>query len=369
MAQTEKELQRDRVLVEGRLFQLPKVETLALEIQRQVLQSMGSLDRQGESQGLISAKAAVLARDVVLSCARSSGVGDIYEALHMLFGGDLVHLNPEDGKAAEAIRVRVLGADEAAQESTSPQSGDVENERHQTVSTGLPEFSCDDSATRLDMDRVRRMVLDGEQKIQTTAVDQSKWVADAEFQQCFRCGVNFMPWLRRHHCRACGVLICFNCGRHRVQLAPPGPRTANNGSDLRSLVANFEQGKQKPVRVCFLCYQKQFIMDLNARKDQGDCPAAKLKDLDNESVDAPPLIAGVPRQRTPSSDSAPEASSATIVWPEISVEFSSRYKVCSANPTSEEDAVLFELNCQYVRVVRWSGLADSGRIFISMEMG
>jgi len=50
----------------------------------------------------------------------------------------------------------------------------------------------------------------------------------------------------------------------------------------------------------------------------------------------------------------------------LSVEMGSRYKVCSQDPISEADSVLFHLDCRYVRVVRWSGLADSGRIFISI---
>lgn len=45
----------------------------------------------------------------------------------------------------------------------------------------------------------------------------SNWQADAESKQC-RCGAKFTAFVRRHHCRLCGRLVCATCSRRRILL-------------------------------------------------------------------------------------------------------------------------------------------------------
>jgi len=58
------------------------------------------------------------------------------------------------------------------------------------------------------------------------------WVDDDETVKCMRCPNEFSVANRRHHCRACGFVVCGTCSNHTEVL---------NGSDER-------------YRVCFHCF-------------------------------------------------------------------------------------------------------------------
>lgn len=45
----------------------------------------------------------------------------------------------------------------------------------------------------------------------SVAVPKNQWQPDAQRRTCSRCLTRFRPWLRRHHCRACGSLFCGAC--------------------------------------------------------------------------------------------------------------------------------------------------------------
>mmetsp|Transcript_18576 Transcript_18576/g.34344 ORF Transcript_18576/g.34344 Transcript_18576/m.34344 type:complete len:829 (+) Transcript_18576:43-2529(+) len=366
LEQAGKDLGRDTVKVEGHVFSCPRTDDLAIAVARHILRKV---NREGrcDSDGL-DAKAIVMARDVILSCSRSEGGGDTFDALRFLFGTDLVHIVP-DSFTAGPVSVRVLHAGDA-EDPASPKKG------FPTVdsSSGLPQFESDASAEKLSMDKVRSMVLDGDQKSKVNAVDRSSWVPDDQMPQCMRCGVQFNTWIRRHHCRACGCLVCFHCSRHFVPMAPAGDASAGGETTKAGDIAAGSEVRQ---RVCFLCYQRAVIEDLDNRKKTG----TTSKEVD-ESSD---VLGDIPRQASEDSTaSVPEKNTTasrdtlparrepsfigeddTMLLPTISVEMGSRYKICSQNPVSE-DSVLFFLDCRYVRVLRWSGLADSGRIFISI---
>ena len=42
------------------------------------------------------------------------------------------------------------------------------------------------------------------------------WIPDNEAQSCMICRTQFTMFLRRHHCRACGYVVCKNCLTHKV---------------------------------------------------------------------------------------------------------------------------------------------------------
>jgi hypothetical protein len=60
------------------------------------------------------------------------------------------------------------------------------------------------------------------------------WVDDNEHDECQRCPRKFTQWYRRHHCRACGLLVCGECSKYKKELF------------MRS-------GERKSCRVCFTC--------------------------------------------------------------------------------------------------------------------
>ena len=53
---------------------------------------------------------------------------------------------------------------------------------------------------------------------------KSAWVPDDSRDSCMDCGAGFSITLRRHHCRACGRLLCDGCANERVELAPGGAK-------------------------------------------------------------------------------------------------------------------------------------------------
>jgi hypothetical protein len=63
-----------------------------------------------------------------------------------------------------------------------------------------------------------------------------RWMDDDESEQCVRCQREFSLFLRRHHCRRCGVLCCDGC------------------SSRRALFPGAQRVYSEPVRVCDECY-------------------------------------------------------------------------------------------------------------------
>jgi len=47
---------------------------------------------------------------------------------------------------------------------------------------------------------------------------KAKWVPDQEVEQCTICGLAFSTFLRRHHCRSCGIIVCRKCSSQSIPL-------------------------------------------------------------------------------------------------------------------------------------------------------
>ncbi|KJH41425.1 FYVE zinc finger [Dictyocaulus viviparus] len=62
------------------------------------------------------------------------------------------------------------------------------------------------------------------------------WIPDGEAARCMACGrTQFNLVQRRHHCRACGRVICGSCSTHSYRI---------------------DSLKKKPVRVCDMCFTR-----------------------------------------------------------------------------------------------------------------
>lgn len=75
------------------------------------------------------------------------------------------------------------------------------------------------------------------------------WVPDAMSKECMICSSKFTPFVRKHHCRRCGRVICTSCSPHRVSLnTTDGP-----GGGLGTTVSGeAQQGKlERTCRECF----------------------------------------------------------------------------------------------------------------------
>ena len=51
------------------------------------------------------------------------------------------------------------------------------------------------------------------------------WVRDDAVTMCMSCTTAFTTLRRRHHCRACGKIVCSNCSSYKAQLEYDDNRT------------------------------------------------------------------------------------------------------------------------------------------------
>jgi hypothetical protein len=92
-------------------------------------------------------------------------------------------------------------------------------------------------ASKLDRHRqmcLTRAALDRAAAKQRT-ISRDQWVPDSQRPKCCLCTVKFGARKRRHHCRACGEVICGSCSRWH---AKPGEK---------------EGLKSKQQRICARC--------------------------------------------------------------------------------------------------------------------
>lgn len=72
-------------------------------------------------------------------------------------------------------------------------------------------------------------------------VSKDNWIRNEQRPHCYYCQRKFRPFVRKHHCRACGEIVCRHCNRHRkVQVGAALEQTIN-------------------VRLCFDCIDKAMI--------------------------------------------------------------------------------------------------------------
>merc|ERR1719253_2218450 len=135
LRQALKDLQRERIRVDGRDFAGPSGDEFMAHLVDRILQAAGR--PSGEEAEV---KAAVLARDALLSCSRTRGGGDTLEAVRLLFGSEHELVFPRPDAVAEAVVVRILRSDKLAEGAVLERMGhDI----------GVPWFQRDESGSRL----------------------------------------------------------------------------------------------------------------------------------------------------------------------------------------------------------------------------
>jgi len=64
------------------------------------------------------------------------------------------------------------------------------------------------------------------------------WIPDSSITHCQRCNVEFTVWLRKHHCRCCGNIFCFDCTPFRKKIPKNLKENSNDSSLLSSSYYN-----------------------------------------------------------------------------------------------------------------------------------
>ncbi|CAH0482559.1 unnamed protein product [Peronospora belbahrii] len=72
-------------------------------------------------------------------------------------------------------------------------------------------------------------------------MSDGQWVPDVSVNTCMLCRTDFGFWIRRHHCRRCGAVICDGCS---------GSRTKFINKEI-----NVNQAAEEDCRVCDACIQ------------------------------------------------------------------------------------------------------------------
>mmetsp|Transcript_30192 Transcript_30192/g.43133 ORF Transcript_30192/g.43133 Transcript_30192/m.43133 type:complete len:415 (+) Transcript_30192:36-1280(+) len=99
----------------------------------------------------------------------------------------------------------------------------------------------------------------------TTKYEKMGWVVSADVDNCIICDIEFGWMFRKHHCRACGHVVCDTC------------------SSQKALISEIEL--VGPLRVCSLCYWGQDVV-LHAKSDTVDSPQ-KAEIMKTNNYDTP----------------------------------------------------------------------------------
>uniref|UniRef100_K3WWM2 FYVE-type domain-containing protein n=1 Tax=Globisporangium ultimum (strain ATCC 200006 / CBS 805.95 / DAOM BR144) TaxID=431595 RepID=K3WWM2_GLOUD len=84
-------------------------------------------------------------------------------------------------------------------------------------------------------------ILNDKSVLQVQLLSKENWIKNDQRPHCYYCQRKFRPFLRKHHCRSCGEVVCRNCNRHRkVHVGPTEHHTIT-------------------VRLCFDCIDKALI--------------------------------------------------------------------------------------------------------------
>jgi len=117
----------------------------------------------------------------------------------------------------------------------------------------------------------------------TTAVRERKpslpkthWVPDKDAKACGNapCSKPFTVLLRRHHCRACGLVFCKQCVDARLLLDPETAEPVTKASSTT-------KKKAIAARVCVDCYERAFVaanLENETRQRVVSCPGGSLED-------------------------------------------------------------------------------------------
>eukprot|EP01130_Rhizamoeba_saxonica_P002997 TRINITY_DN1305_c0_g1_i1.p1 TRINITY_DN1305_c0_g1~~TRINITY_DN1305_c0_g1_i1.p1 ORF type:complete len:741 (+),score=115.61 TRINITY_DN1305_c0_g1_i1:427-2649(+) len=89
---------------------------------------------------------------------------------------------------------------------------------------------------------------------------RSHWIQDDAVSQCYTCAAQFTTILRRHHCRACGLIFCRNCSDKFIPLpklqghfpTEPDSYYYKASTSITKLFTKTEESDR--VRVCNECY-------------------------------------------------------------------------------------------------------------------
>ena len=112
---------------------------------------------------------------------------------------------------------------------------------------------------------------------------KTHWVKDKDAKACGHepCSRPFTVLLRRHHCRACGLVFCARCVETRLLL---DPQTAEPVTSRVAAAAETAPGVA--ARVCVRCYERAFEAAKAAAKREGTHEGTRVASVASEASEA-----------------------------------------------------------------------------------
>ncbi|KAK8088388.1 FYVE zinc finger [Apiospora hydei] len=174
-----------------------------------------------------------------------------------------------------------------------------------------------------------------------------RWQPDAEVTLCPICRTQFSIFVRKHHCRKCGRVVCANCSPHRITIPyqyivrPPGDQALLRASGIwgeEGTMVDFSNiGGGERVRLCNPC-----VPDPNTTPPQSQ---------GQPSAHGPPFSPRSSHQRSQSSASVtsygnPEASGSGFP------SFFMMNSPASAYPRNRSVTVVSSITAQYMDLAR-----------------
>uniref|UniRef100_A0A8C5L0V0 FYVE, RhoGEF and PH domain-containing protein 4 n=1 Tax=Jaculus jaculus TaxID=51337 RepID=A0A8C5L0V0_JACJA len=73
-----------------------------------------------------------------------------------------------------------------------------------------------------------------------------RWIRDNEVTMCMKCKESFNALTRRrHHCRACGHVVCWKCSDYKAQLEYDGGKLSKVCKDCFQIISGFTDNEEK----------------------------------------------------------------------------------------------------------------------------
>eukprot|EP00474_Spongospora_subterranea_P009843 CRZ10301.1 hypothetical protein [Spongospora subterranea] len=111
----------------------------------------------------------------------------------------------------------------------------------------------------------------------------SPWAPDAQAPLCSLCSQAFTLFLRRHHCRSCGLVICNSCSKSRRLLVWIDPKSTLRVCDKCECCFSLQaQGVDSELIVYFIVHQLSLVDELFVLKRFLSEQIAAYKSVDSD---------------------------------------------------------------------------------------
>ncbi|KAJ2007432.1 hypothetical protein GGI04_001523 [Coemansia thaxteri] len=174
---------------------------------------------------------------------------------------------PQDPVASAIEPVGTISSDHA-QLASSPQPSAIEDAQTAEHNSASEEADIDgESQAEDDEAGVTQTLYPQQALFMRQCLPESAWESDDATATCRQCSRRFLLFIRRHHCRRCGLVFCDSCSSRRALLASPispaqsgyhAPAQVDDNTPLIQVYAATTQGMRwqfREHRVCDPCVE------------------------------------------------------------------------------------------------------------------